>query len=1382
MSKAKMSYENEDSDEYNSEDNEEYIYQNQYIKTNPMINQNNFFQDGLEEQGIRINLEKIEERAPEEEESCISSLILAKDMTKSKNKIEKNMIKLKKILKYKNILYYYFIKWKKNLNIPSVKKRHKKIKKKKKIITTSKNGKTKKKITSSNKEPIKNENIMENKINNEKITNLINIFDKFEKNNKQKLLKKYLDILQKYIFITKENKNKENNKINNNNNETKTVIKLNNDDKNNIERGVPVKKRKELKVKKSDNSKKKEIKKSFRVEQVNDSMIIKYDNPKENKDGNISLDTEKKFKSEMKENKETENNIKIHKVAKSEKKKVKKIKRNKIKINKKDYSRLKKIIEKINRKKIIKHYFNKWLNINKTDNSIDNKKNTPDNQLTNNSYKNDKDEFNKDLDNLKPFKNNETKYTFELNNLPNNTGNVMIPVFLKNFIPKGEYNINNNFFIGNIDIENKIEEILKNDVEIQKRKYTSDEDPEVDEHTFRIIKLSKPIKEIEDTKNGNLEVRVPEEYIEFGTEITRYPSEIIETITTTPKVTQDNIKKNKPFTSNEEDNIFNDNIRKLNSVNINPSDNNFIKNEIKNENKNAHTNNINDNKSKNLKNYISNIIIKENEVPKLVKKKTTELPHISKEFIFQKLEKDKNKYNTNNKEPKLLSEKDKDNFFFKDKKEEEKYNNLKAKNNIGSDTSDSLKNSSLKKENSKSNKSTTSKKVKKLIRKYKKAMHLLRKVIRSRKKRNRKKFNPEIKQKFYFEIWKSKTFPQGIEKYREEKNKKQNNINTKKKEEEIDKKDINSNNKDIESIIVSNIDSNINLNKREKIINIIDIVRMHRKKNKKLKLKLKEIDFDFDKMSFCFNLWYKNVFEEDDDINEEDEEIYNESTVTLGPKKNFYKGNNESTVTLGPKKDSYKENNDSSITLGLKNDSSKGNNEIPNLKHNKINIKVIQKENNLKINNILKKLILQYESQYKKLYLKTWKEISLLEQNKNILHSRPNSTKLNSVKSPNISNFKKSGKIKKIKEIFPKEKQNVDEMNYIEKGKSVEIINKDINLLDNKKNEEYKEEEKNMYNSKNFEDIKKNYFTKVSDIENDEINNKKEEKKEENQSKKDVRKDQKEEEKDDEEEDEEEENLSILGNIFEKINDKKYLHFYFMKWYNIISIKKTKSENIFSSNKLMSKINDFSPIKNSSNNNILDSKKTFNLEISFNNYGSGNNQKRIIIHNELSESRKRANTLLNLKNIGNYNINDSNINDISEDKSEQIKNNNPIKRLSSMNINPETQKLLNNRNSIGNNNIINKKMLNEAQNNLMNDLDDINQEYMNLMKTNINIMKRNKGFGLSNKIFLDKYFSLLRQNYINIASFQILYLYSLFNEGNEHLRIKHIFNKWKKFK
>ena len=88
-------------------------------------------------------LEEIEERAPDEEESAISSVKNKKILMKFNNQI----IGMRKILKFKNILYYYFKRWK---NITKTDK---------KINTTKKNNKNEKKNTDikNNKNNLKNE-------------------------------------------------------------------------------------------------------------------------------------------------------------------------------------------------------------------------------------------------------------------------------------------------------------------------------------------------------------------------------------------------------------------------------------------------------------------------------------------------------------------------------------------------------------------------------------------------------------------------------------------------------------------------------------------------------------------------------------------------------------------------------------------------------------------------------------------------------------------------------------------------------------------------------------------------------------------------------------------------------------------------------------------------------------------------------------------------------------------------------------------------------------------------------------------------------------------------------------------------------------------------
>jgi hypothetical protein len=246
-----------------------------------------------------------------------------------------------------------------------------------------------------------------------------------------------------------------------------------------------------------------------------------------------------------------------------------------------------------------------------------------------------------------------------------------------------------------------------------------------------------------------------------------------------------------------------------------------------------------------------------------------------------------------------------------------------------------------------------------------------------------------------------------------------------------------------------------------------------------------------------------------------------------------------------------------------------------------------------------------------------------------------------------------------------------------------------------------------------------------------------------------------------------------------------------MKWYNIILLKKRRSEKSIFPIENITKIRKFSQIKE---NNIINIKANYNkynnknnLKNNFKNFGF--NQKRIFIQNELSENRKRANTLLSFQNIGHLNISDSNIIDNynddndDDDKSEQIKIINPIKRLSYININSEKPKNLSENNNIVNINFkMNERILNGEENSLINDIYALNNNNINLMNKNIHIIKKIKDKNLSNRIFFDNYYNLLKQHYKNISAFQIVYLYSLFDKENEQLKIKNIFNKWKKIK
>ena len=61
------------------------------------------------------NLEEIEERPPNEEESAMTSIA-----AKARNPKNHLNVALRKIFKYKNTFYGYFTKWKKVINIPNI--------------------------------------------------------------------------------------------------------------------------------------------------------------------------------------------------------------------------------------------------------------------------------------------------------------------------------------------------------------------------------------------------------------------------------------------------------------------------------------------------------------------------------------------------------------------------------------------------------------------------------------------------------------------------------------------------------------------------------------------------------------------------------------------------------------------------------------------------------------------------------------------------------------------------------------------------------------------------------------------------------------------------------------------------------------------------------------------------------------------------------------------------------------------------------------------------------------------------------------------------------------------------------------------------------------
>ena len=1351
----------DDNEEEESDDKGEYIYQNQYINSNNILKGINEFE--TEHNGIRINLEKIEERAPEEEESCISSIVLSKEKKKYFLKNDKKLLLLKKIiLKYKNPLYNFFQRWKTILNNNSTKKRFKKVLKKKKKITSNKykigNNIIKHEEMKEDEDKIKN-SIISILNSNEKIKNFLKFFIEFGKSR--------TNLMKKYLFKWREFSHK-NNKIKDKEQEYSEKRNKNSfNDNFNKENNNDALKRKEIKLNDNKLSKlinsrqSKENKKSFRIGKINNNINFKYNEPEKNNNNNINQKGKENDDEEEKEiidstpnkNKTEDNNNSEKKKNVVKIKKIKKVKKKKINKKKNILDLLKQLIEKINHKKIKRNYFNIW------------RKNIE----INNEKSNDYVYFSiGKLRDLFPKMariplNNE--FNEENNKLINQNEN-FFPIFPNNFSSKDYCNIKNNFLLG--DNDNNIEEeknlsrqrslnFEDNPVEIKQRKYTFDDNPEVNEKTFRIIKLSKPVKEIKGQENGkgNFEVRVAEEFIEYGTEIIRYPSEITETITTTTRIIDDdNENEKKVYNSSEEELIFQDKkiiIKKDNKDDKKESEIDKSDKEEDNINNEYNNNLIKNNKIENTSNKKKirrNIIIKENEVPKEVKKRNNDYINIPKEDIEDKI-------NNNNKGidykmiEKILFE---DNNIIINKesmtKEEEdekiksfkdfKLNNLQASN---IKDINQLKNIQ-RKENIKDEKKNVDKKIKKLVKKYKKALHLLRKVIRSKRKRNKKNFVPEVKLKYYFDLWISKSFEKG-------------------KENSLQQKSENEKDKNIEN----------NLKIKDKIIIIIDIIRKHRKMNKKLKKKLAGKD-DFNKVYFCFNLWRNYIFGEDDDINGKEEEEICETYSSAKDNEYINEKNNEIKNI----------NNDLYNTINKRYD-----NKFNNYKKT---FKIKIPKYNPKIFAILKKFILLKEKNLKIFYFKKWHQYNApLEKSYNTMHSKSKSALINPVKNPiysksesNIINKfkKKRNKIEVNKDLFQNFNNILNNKN-IEESKNNEreeiIINTNINPINNnikinsfksdekndlneeEENEEEKEKINDEKNSSNLSGINQNYFTKISDIGNH-LKDKKEGNELSNKN-------------------------NILINLLENMNNKNILFSYLIKWKNIISKnnKEIINEEIIknsSPKKIMEKIKmQFSPFEENNiliNNSNIGKKFCENgniLENSFMNI-KRKNQKRIFIKNELSQNRKRANTFLIPQNE-NIISNDFNGNDL-EEMSEQIKYNINPPHYNSFNSNYFNKRNSENKIKIRINNSYHQR---REENGKIQEKEKIfNQKIFDLNQNNINLMSKN----IYNNDLKNAYLKLLKQNYNIMAAYRIYYLYTIFNEENEFFKLRHNFNKWRRAK
>ena len=1491
---------NEGNEEYDSEDD----YQDQYLKST-QIDEDKKYED--EEPRIKINLEEIEERAPEEEESCISSLILSKEYQKSPKKYVNNILILRKLLKYKNILYYYFMRWKRLSNNVSLTKNFKILKRKQRmpmneyIIGDAI-------ITNDSIDSDKNDDNIKNSYNSEirkeKILKNLKFFIEFNK-SKKSIKKKYINRWREFVLkkeheieeIEQKYKN-ENLNIFENNNDIDDNYNNSIFNDNNFQSGTQ---RKELNVKKNEviNSKvNKEVRKSFRIGTVNNNFIIKFEDPENgNSISNTNLNNDNKKKEEKKEdngstnlnnnkNEENKNNNKLEKEKipkpktgeKIKKKKDGKIiKKKKIKTKKNNHNELKKAIEKINRKKLLKMYFKKWFknsrnnilhssekktNINTSD--TQSKDSFSEKSIKNKSNKNSKSSkniYNGNQTNkkIKKIKNKDDKsskkeeksnrkkkvnivedyystgYDNEENNFQHNkekenANNSLVPKNFKkseminqnkSFSPsrikkydqEDDYSIsnsNNDYSNDNYVQRKKSYVIEEEPVQVRQRRYTNGEKPEVQEHTVRMIRLTDPIKEIKDGENGNLEIRLAGEFIEFGTEITRYPSEITETITTTTRIiSEDTGNENKVYNTREEEITYQGKTFKriINTVEEEPSNsssqttrklvksgnnfNNFISTKILgNDEINEKLNNYNDlnnnnnwnimkkNKSqrtlntiinKSDKNQNNNALIKESEPSYIENKRNNN--ELQNELYFDNFPRDDNSNNYLNNSQKKIPKKKiniaNDQIQYSETKKESNYNTLRAnelenrpslhsnKSNTSDNLSVSDKNQdSIRKDNKikdKDKKNNSDKKKKKLFKKYNKGFHFLRKLIRNRKKRNKNNFIPDIKKRYYFDIWVNNVFPDGLESFRQKKN--LGNKNNSNSVEAINNNSINNSYKNnINKKINNSSGKKKNLKVKEKIIKIIDMIRIHRKRSRKLKIKLKEKK-DLEKLSFCLNLWKKNIFSIGNDKNEDDDDILTYSSMNGN---DYYNEKNKNLIN----RSSINSNNSilsntSNNIIASKKSINNANNKKTSKNNEKENTKKTKKRNDNRRNIILKKYINLKEKKTLYKYLKKWNNLIMLEKSLTIPYTKPKFVHLNEIQSPLRSESNTNNSLMSSVKMDIKDEMNINEndnkiniksksdekiFNQNSGNNNIITINTNLdkpdktNVTKNNKNRHLKPEDKEEFNEEyegeeeeeeeedddddndkknqkiNNIKLNSNYYTRISDIENRAINN----------IKNGVEKNGK--------------NLKIiLINLFNKINNKKILYFYFIKWHNYILLKDNyiRRESSISPKKIISKVmRQFYPENNNNkiNNNL---RKTLtqqteedildNSELMENLPFLHKSQKRIVVRNELSFNKKRSKTLLTRQNIGNMSINrygDYDNNFDEENISENFKYIIPMKHLSNVNINSEKKRIL--RKKIDSENNSNEKHI--KNNNVL-----VNEN------TKKNIKKTHKGDAISKK-------------------------------------------------
>ena len=254
-----------------------------------------------EENDYGGDLEEIEERAADEEESVITS-VQSKTKIKRANDI---LFALRKIIKYKNTFFRYFIRWYNAVDINAPTNEYKKIRKEKKLsnsVAGSKKNVNSNLNYSELKRPIY-ELTTEDELKSEVKVNLKNIIEL--KGNKKNILKKYYDI---WFNLTFNYNNNSTNSINNeqneyiftyhgNRNRNNNVNEYNNNNNSNTNNYDNTKKDKETEAYINQNQKNKD---NLKKENSNTKCYVKKKVPSMKKENTVN---EIKKKSSKKKNK-----------------------------------------------------------------------------------------------------------------------------------------------------------------------------------------------------------------------------------------------------------------------------------------------------------------------------------------------------------------------------------------------------------------------------------------------------------------------------------------------------------------------------------------------------------------------------------------------------------------------------------------------------------------------------------------------------------------------------------------------------------------------------------------------------------------------------------------------------------------------------------------------------------------------------------------------------------------------------------------------------------------------------------------------------------------------------------------------------------------------